>query len=336
LTAPLFSVVVPVLDGGVTFERCLAALAASDFRDYELLVVDDGSRDGSAEAARRHASAVLATEGRAGPAAARNLGARRARGKYLFFLDADCEVLPTTLARAAAAFGADPGLTALFGSYDDAPAAPGLVARYRNLLHHWVHQQGSEEASTFWAGCGVVRRDVFLELGGFDARRYARPSIEDIELGYRLVAAGHRIRLDKALQVKHHKAWRLVDVLRTDIRDRALPWTRLLLERGRLGGDLNVDRTGRASAALAWLLAGTGIGAIVEPRLGWVAAGAALALLVVNRAFYRFLRARHGGWFAVRAVALHWLYYLYSAAAFAWGALAHLARRLRGAAAGGG
>ena len=52
------------------------------------------------------------------------------------------------------------GVETLFGSYDDDPPAPGLVSRYKNLLHHHVHQNGRPDASTFWAGCGAIRRGV--------------------------------------------------------------------------------------------------------------------------------------------------------------------------------
>ena len=99
---PFFSVVMPVLNGGADLDRCLTALRGSAFRDWELIVVDDGSSDGSPERARAAGARVLESGGRRGPGAARNLGAGEARGDYLFFLDADCEVHTDTLARAAA------------------------------------------------------------------------------------------------------------------------------------------------------------------------------------------------------------------------------------------
>ena len=149
-----------------------------------------------------------------GPAAARNTGAQAASAPLVFFLDADVAVHPDTFGRAVARFEADPGLAALFGSYDDCPAAPGLVSQFRNLLHHYVHQQGSfvddaRPARTFWTGCGAIRRQVFLDLGGFDPQLYRRPAIEDIELGYRLTRAGCRIDLARDIQATHLKRWTL-------------------------------------------------------------------------------------------------------------------------------
>ena len=73
------------------------------------------------------------------------------------------------------------------------------------------------------AGCGVVRRSAFLALGGFDTVTYRRPSIEDIDLGYRIKKAGGRIRVAKDVQVKHYKAWNLVNLIKTDVLIAAYP-----------------------------------------------------------------------------------------------------------------
>ena len=143
---PSLSVVVPVRNGGRDFERCLRRLRDSRLADFELIVVDDGSTDDSAAVAERAGAIVVRFPSPQGPAAARNRGAREASAPLIFFLDADVAVHPETLDRAMARFAADPGLSALFGSYDDAPQAPGVVSQYRNLLHHFVHQQGAFEA----------------------------------------------------------------------------------------------------------------------------------------------------------------------------------------------
>ena len=100
------------------------------------------------------------------------------------------------------------------------------------------------EASTFWGACGAICRDVFLSLGGFD-ESYRQPSIEDIELGYRLKQAGYRIKLCKTLQVKHLKHWGVVSLLKADFFYRALAWTQLILRNGKLINDLNLQLSSR-------------------------------------------------------------------------------------------
>jgi len=94
-----------------------------------------------------------------------------------------------------------------------------------------------------------------LHYNGFD-EGYGRPAIEDIELGYRLSADGHKILLDHALEVKHLKRWTFLNLVRTDVFDRAIPWTELILRDGNMPNDLNVQTSNRVSVGLAFMLFG--------------------------------------------------------------------------------
>lgn len=327
-STPFFTIITPVYNGGKAYRECLDAFRRSTFTDWEMIVVDDGSTDGSDRLAEEFGAKVLRTSGRVGPGAARNQGAQEARGDFVFFIDADCEVAPDTLERAAAALKADPGLDALFGSYDDSPKGTTLVSQYKNLQHHFVHQTGAVDATTFWSGCGVMRRTRFLELGGFDVELFPKPSIEDIELGYRLKAAGGRIRLDRDVQVKHHKVWKLGNLVMVDIFDRGIPWTLLTLERGPVvENDLNLEWKAKASVALACLLVACLAAAIVLPVLLWAAAACGVLLLILNADFYGFFLKKKGLLFTIASVPLHWLYFLYCAVAYVLGHWKHMARR---------
>ncbi len=312
---PALSVVVPVRDGGAVLERCLRGLRSSRLVDFELIVVDDGSVDDSAATAHRFDARVLRNAVPLGPAAARNAGAEAATAPIVFFLDADVVPHPEALARALARLDADPGLAALFGSYDDNPAAPGLVSRFRNLLHHHVHQQGDfrDEARpvhTFWTGCGAIRREVFLALGGFDPQRYRRPAIEDIELGYRLQRAGHRVVLARDVLATHWKRWTLPGVVRTDIFQRGVPWTLLMLRSKVAETDLNVSRAQKLCVGLTGLTIVATAASLWEPA-SLLGAGACVAgVVAINRGFYRFLAHRRGLAFAAACVPLHQLYFV--------------------------
>jgi GT2 family glycosyltransferase len=311
---PPLSVVVPVRNGGRDFECCLLRLRDSSVTNFELIVVDDGSTDQSAAAARRAGAIVISNPRPQGPAAARNLGARTATAPLVFFLDADVAVHPEALAHAMRRFEADPDLAALFGSYDDRPAAAGVVSQYRNLLHHFVHQQGRFQdgirpAHTFWTGCGIIRRELFLEFGGFDPRLYPRPAIEDIELGYRLTRAGHRIVLARDVLATHLKRWSLSEMVRTDIFRRGVPWMLLLKRTGTVETDLNVKADQKASVALTGLAVAAALGCAVTP---WAAIGvlvAVAAIVALNRELFGFLIRRKGLAFSCAAMPLHLLYY---------------------------
>ena len=325
---PKVSVVVPVRNDAARLGVCLGALRASTMSDRELIVVDDASTDASARVAEDMGARVIRLPSQSGPAAARNRGAALARGRYLVFVDADVCVHPETLDRAAAVLDAEATVDALFGSYDASPVAPGTVSQYKNLLHHFVHQTGGSEASTFWAGCGAIRREVFLDIGGF-AEDYRRPSIEDIELGVRLRRAGRRILLRPEIQATHLKAWTLATLLESDVRDRAIPWTRLVLREGRLPSDLNLRPSQRASALLACALLASLLLGIRWPVLLALAPPALLAVAALNRDLYRFFARRRGRGFLLAAVPLHLLYYLYSVAGFALGVVLHFLVRTR-------
>jgi GT2 family glycosyltransferase len=251
---PRISVVIPVFNSAGMLRQCLEALRRSDLQPEEIIVVSDGSTDNSALVAEQHGAKVLFTGGRFGPARARNLGAKAAFGEILLFLDADVCVHPNTLSLAAAEFAADPGLDAVMGSYDSKPRAAGYLSQFRNLMHCFVHRNSNREAVTFWAGCGAMRREVFLEFGGF-AEMYRAASIEDVELGYRMAQAGRSLVLNPEIQVTHLKPWSFGDMIRTDFLYRALPWSELSLRYGHMPNDLNLRISQRISVALSVIMA---------------------------------------------------------------------------------
>jgi hypothetical protein len=298
---PTLAAVVPATDTPATVAECVAAIRSAAEPPEELVVVD---RPGSC-----------------GPAEARNIGAAQTTAEVIVFVDADVVVHPDAFVRIRHAFRGDAGLVAVFGSYDDAPAAPGTVSRFRNLLHHHVHQQGAGRASTFWAGLGAVRRAAFLEVGGFDAGRFARASVEDIDLGMRLVGRGGRIVLDPQLQGTHLKAWSLPAMVAADFARRGVPWVGLLLRERAAATALNLGWTHRLSAA-----ASVAAAVAAARRRPGSAAAALVVLLGVNRGFYALLLRRLGPVGAAGGIGLHVVHHLTAAAAVPAGCVAYALR----------
>jgi GT2 family glycosyltransferase len=299
------SIIVPLYNNPAQAADCLGSLMASATPDCEIIAVDDGSTDGTPEVATALGVRVLRLGRNSGPAVARNAGAASASGDILVFVDQDVVAPPEAIGRIARIFERRPELAAVFGSYDAAPRARGLVSQFRNLLHHYVHQRGDPDASTFWTGCGAVRREVFQELGGF--RRLA--GVEDVELGYRLRRRGHRILLDRELQVKHLKAWTLGSMIRTDVTRRALPWTRLIRATGTAPEALNLRPGQRWSVGMTALLPGLFVASVLDPLLLIPTGVLVLAILTLNADFYRFLRTVRGTGFALAGVPLHLVYF---------------------------
>ena len=321
---PTISLIIPVRDGGAMFRQCLAAIADSSSRPDELIVADDGSTDESIRWATAAGAQVLATgTAGSGPAVARNLAAKHATGDILFFCDADVQIRRDTVERIRQSFAADPALSALFGSYDDEPGDSGFLSQYKNLFHHYIHQHGAEEAATFWSGCGAIRREIFIQYGGFSAR-YTRPSIEDIELGYLLKRNGGRIRLDKFLLVKHLKRWTAGSLLHSDILARGIPWTQLILREGAFLNDLNLQTHNRFSVAAVYLGLLCALAGVLIPAAWLGVPLAALTLLALNWPLYRWFAHKRGAAFAMKTLAPHWLYYFYNGISFGIGAFLQL------------
>ncbi len=323
MTEPLrLSVIVPVYKGGSAFARCLEAVRSSEGLEpgsWELIVVQDGPDKESSETASRLADHnVRIDDGPSGPANARNRGAEVATGDVLVFVDADVVVHADALRRIRDLFAADATLIAAFGAYDDTPAQPDFLSQYRNLFHRYVHLLGAGEAETFWAGCGAVRTNDFRAVGGFDASVYPRPQIEDIELGYRLRARRGRIVLDPGIQGTHLKRWRLVDILRTDVMDRGIPWMRLMIRWSRTAsrreGSLSVRRLEKVKTGLVGVaLATLGLGVLLI-RPMWIAVGCVTlaAVILLNWPTYAWFARLRGWGFAWRVVPMNLLYYVLS------------------------
>jgi glycosyltransferase involved in cell wall biosynthesis len=327
-TAPVLTVIVPAYRAAGMLRACLDGLAASNLprEQWELIVVDDGSDDATPDVGRATADVLLTVaQGPRGPAQARNMGAARARGRILVFVDADVVVAPTTLAAFVNIFEQQTELAAAFGAYDETPADSGFISQFRNLLHRYVHLQHPGSATTFWTGCSAVQRDAFLAVGGFDAQRYPRPQVEDIDLGYRLTDRGYRILLAPEIIGKHLKRWTFSTMIRTDFCDRAVPWMHLLMERRAVAsnGALNLE----ASEKLYTLLAGVAALCLLllpwNHQLLWVLL-AALSVVIAGNARLIAWFARQRGWrFALGAAGLRMLHYLVGGSGAAWGLLTY-------------
>ena len=304
------TVILPVHDGAATLGGALDALARSQFDAFETIVVDDASADGSADLAAAHDGVeVVRLDRRVGPSAARNIGAERARGEILFFTDADVRVRDDTLAKIRAHFD-DANTDAAIGLYSAEHPNRDVCSRYKN---HWIRHsylQAGREVGWFFTAVGAVRRRTFEELGGFDGAFQASTGGGDTDFGRRARVAGHRIVLDKSLEVTHQKRFDLRALLLNDLR-RSYGWSRAALGRSRnlaahaSGGFANVDRSfvGGTVAAACTLAA-----AVVSPWIPAVAAIAGgmsmVAFVGLAAPFLEYCRREESAGFAAAAAAI--------------------------------
>ncbi len=318
------SVIVPVFENLNELTSSLSALSRSSYRSAEVLVVDDGSTAGATEIATAcnvHGAHYLRLETNGGPAKARNAGVKASAGRILVFLDSDVVVHADTLERMVERLEERPDLDGVFGAYDDTPAAPGTVSQFRNLLHHYVHLHSAGKTTTFWAGCGAIRRRVFEAAGGFP-EFYCQPSIEDVEFGHRLHNAGFTIELEPSIQVTHLKRWTFYGMFRADLSQRAAPWTEKLWEWGGVPQGLNFGWANRLCVML------TGLGLIALPLrwplLSLLAAG---TILTFNIPVYRFIAKKLGPSAVLVSAAAHLLHYCAAFLGLLLGSWRYLQRR---------
>ena len=206
------SVVIPVLNAARTLPDCLAALARLDPAPMEILLVDNGSTDGSLALLHAFAGRALPFRvqvlqaAKRGASAARNAGIRAAAGDIIAFTDADCEPDSEWVKHLREPFN-DPAVAAVAGRIAAAPAStalelfsalytlksPRTISRYRR----WTLWEGGFHTANF-----AIRRESVIRLGGFDEtiRIYG----EDYDLCARVYAVGGEIVFSPAVKVTHH------------------------------------------------------------------------------------------------------------------------------------
>lgn len=311
------SVVVPVHNGGESFKACLQKLLSANPAPQEVIVVADADTDGSAKYAEDMGVQVIRIFNQSGPAKARNEGAKIAKGDIIFFVDADVVIPHDAIAIVTGVFTKNHDIAALFGSYDDDPGEKNFLSQYRNLLHHYVHQTGCEEASTFWSGCGAIRRSVFEKVKGFN-ECYTKPAVEDIELGYTIRHAGHKIVLHKTLQAKHLKRWEAKSVVVADFFYRAVPWTELILAGNGFVNDLNLNYSNRISVVSSFLLVFSILALPIHFNFLYLTFLSISILTFLNYHLYYFFFKKRGLVFTLKVLPWHWLYFFYSGVAFGY------------------
>jgi GT2 family glycosyltransferase len=200
---PRVSVVVCAYNAERTLDRCLSSLAALDYPDYEVILVNDGSRDGTLAIAERHAFCRIINQPNKGLSVARNVGAEAASGEIVAYTDSDCVADPDWLTYLVAKMEA--GRLVACGGPNFPPPEPSLIpAAVAVSPGGPTHVLLSDEVAEHIAGCNMAfRRDVLLRLGGFDP--IYRAAGDDVDICWRLQDAGYTIGFCPAAVVWHFR-----------------------------------------------------------------------------------------------------------------------------------
>ena len=194
------SVVVPFHGPQSELDPCISALTASEHDSFEIIIADDGSPTPVTPPCR-----VVRLPRRCGPAAARNAGAKIARGDLLIFIDADVIVSVENLTEFERSFRTSRAV-AVQACYRYPGLDTNIATRFlEDFQEYKVHSLDGNEIRTLRGGCFAIARETFENVGGFE-ERFKEPSQEDTDLGWRVAATGGRIVCDRSIRVLHNRS----------------------------------------------------------------------------------------------------------------------------------
>ncbi len=310
---PYFSVIIPNHNGEATIGACLEALDGSTFRDFEAIVVDDGSTDGSVATIRQYPCTLIELPQNSGASVARNRGAYAAKGDVLFFIDADCVVLPDTLQKAADAYKSNMGRV-VGGTYTLLPYDKVFFSTFQSVFIHYSETK-TTEPDYVATHAMLLDRAIFIASGGFPED--FMPILEDVEFSHRIRKKGIHLVMVPHIQVRHIFNFTLIKSLRNAAR-KSRYWIRYSLGNKNLSADSGTASMELKVNGVAWLLSLPLI--LSLPFSGIHQLPLALALVaqsantVFNFKFYQMLTTTGSRAFAVGAI----LYYILLYPAAVW------------------
>lgn len=201
----LVSVIIPVYNCERTLENCLASIFDTDYSDFEVIVIDDYSKDNSLSIASKFPCKIIRLDANCGPAAARMAGCRIAKGKYLAFTDGDCIVEKEWIRKIACEISLiqknNKDVIAVTGRVLPKPAFIERCEAY-NLYGYYQHGK-MRDIDTLCTSNAIVDKEIFDKAGGFDERLKKE---EDRELALKIIRNGYKIFFSPSIYVIHDHA----------------------------------------------------------------------------------------------------------------------------------
>lgn len=198
----MLSIIIPAFNAEKTLPGLLDSIYCSDFKDYEVIVVDDFSSDRTADIIKSYPARGIFLDTTTGPAVARNKGARVAGAQILVFLDADVMLEPDTLGKIARRFQENRDIKILVGTYSEMPLNKGFFPKFKALWFKSLFNENVKETDSLEGFCAAIDREVFKSTGGFNPL-FQKAGMEDYELGCRL-RQRYQIYFDANIQVRHN------------------------------------------------------------------------------------------------------------------------------------
>lgn len=292
----LISVVVPAYNSEKTIKRCLDSLFSQSFDEpYEIVVVDDGSKDKTAEIVKEYPKVKYVFQKNAGPAAARNMGWQTAKGEIVVFTDSDCVLDKNWLKEMVEPIN-NKEIAAVGGVYDKSANEKSLLANLIGEEIKYRYSKIGKYTDAHGSYSLAVRKDLLKELNGFN-EFYPVATAEDFDLCYRITALGYKIFLNNKAKLAHHHPEKLWRYLKTQFRH---GFYRVKLYRDnpkKAGGD-------KYSGNAVYQVALSGLFVLFLPLVPLVSIAALVGLILLQLDLIAFLLKTNGLIFALEDAGL--------------------------------
>jgi glycosyltransferase involved in cell wall biosynthesis len=212
---PFVSVIIPVKNGKATIANCLRSIRRSYYKNFEIIVVDDHSTDGSGEIARSYKCTVIDAKEGTGANNARNIGAVNAKGDILMFVDADILIERETMLGIVETLDED-SVDAVVGIYTAKHRHESFISQYKNLWVRYSYIKSPPAIDWLFGSISGIKRDAFHRLGGFNVELLAKHGHDDIELGKRFAKQNLRIELNMDIEVEHLKKYSIRSFIKNE------------------------------------------------------------------------------------------------------------------------
>jgi glycosyltransferase involved in cell wall biosynthesis len=319
MLAKMISIIIPVFNSQATLLACLNAVYASEYENYEVILVDNCSRDSTLEIAGRFTCRIIRLEKNYGAAYARNRGAQAAQGEILFSTDPDIKIFPDTLKRVEVALN-DQSVDAVVGLLGGNPAQCNFFSQYENLYMHYVYLNHSREIGIFYTSCAAIRKESFSKLK-FD-EHYKRTSIEDMEFGQRMAGAGLRLVLNKELEVEHMHYFNLWGLVKKNFFKASGAAKIILRNRGKIKAGLVAPKWAFLSGIPLSFLTALLISVFLlnrNPRMFYLSALVMGGTFLINYRFLDYLKEKKGAFFFFKSCLMLFINFLIYACGIIWG-----------------
>lgn len=208
----MISIIIPSYNTEHTLASCLDAVYDSRYNSFEVIVVDDGSTDGSVNIAKKYPCKIVQIQKNKGLSHARNTGVQHASYEILVFIDADVVIKENTLSTIVGFFNDQKDVSGVVGLLDEQCPCKNFLSQYKNLYMNYVFNSLDSQVNFLYGSLHALRKKVFQP---YDE---SLPYAEDTELGQRLASQGEKIILIKEMTVTHLKKHNLMTIIKNDFR----------------------------------------------------------------------------------------------------------------------